>query len=447
MSPVVLKDTLGAGLRYVGIASNPGGFAESGTGLSRVFTLPAGKGPGSYSITYQARVETAARTQVQNLVVPQGGGSPNDPNAGDPSCSGNCSTLHPVASPLVTVTKLSDPASGTTVREGQIITYTLRTVIERSQTLSPVVLTDTLGAGLRVGAVVSNDGYVLTRLNPTSGTLTLPEGTAPGTYEIKYTAVVSTAASGSQALNNVVTVVGGGNSGETPTCNNCQTNHLISKPKVEYSKSTPALSAKITGTISYQIEVKVSDAPTTDDLTLTDSLQAGLAFKQMLNPGPFTVAPSSVNSLVLTLPKGTPPGTYRATYLADVLAMTPPIKEVINAVNGTGGDSPVCAPSGCTTKTPLTYSEIDFQKKLVGNVKEVKVGQELEFIMTVTVGATSTAVSRAFKDVLGSGLIKAAKLPVLPNPSAGWTAQWNSAGTQLDVTTPAALPIGDYEIH
>ena len=448
LSPIGRKDTLCAGLEYVGIASNPGGFTEGVSGLSRVFTLPAGKATGQYVITYQARVEADARAQVQNLVVPQGGGSPNDPNAGNPSCNGNCATQHPVATPLVTVSKISDPATGETVREGQVITYTLRTVIERSQTLSPVVLTDTLGAGLRVGAVVSNDGYELTRLNPTTGTLTLPVGTAPGTYEIKYTALVNTAASGSQELSNVLTAVGGGNVGETPTCSSCQTNHQISKPKVEYSKSTSALSAKITETISYQIQVKVSDAPTTDALTLTDSFQAGLTFNAMQDQGLFTVASSSANSLVLTLPKGTPPGIYRATYLANVVTTTPVLTEVTNKLTGAGGDSPVCAStSGCATKTPLTFSEIDFSKALLGNVKDVKVGQELEFVMTITVGNTSTALSRIFKDVLGTGLIKAAKAPISSAAPTGWTVQWNAAGTQLDVTTPAVLPAGTYKVH
>ncbi len=444
LSPVVLKDTLGAGLKYAGIASNAGGFIEGGSGLSRSFTLPTGKQPGQYTITYKATVEKDAKTSVNNLVTPTGGGSPNDPNADNPSCVGGCSTTHTLAGPLVTVTKLSDPASGTTVKEGQVITYTIRTVVERSQTLSPVVLTDTLGAALKVGAVISNQGYVLARSSGTSGTLTLPTGTAPGTYEIKYTAQVNAAVSGSQNLSNVVTATGGGNEGETPTCTTCQTNHNLSKPKVEYSKSTRAVTAKIDGEIRYQIDVKVTDAPTTDVVTLTDTFQTGLQFSRMQDGGSFTQVSSTSNSLVLSLPKGTPPGTYQAVYFAKVIATTPPVQNVVNGVVATGGDSPVCVAPGCTTTTPLTYSNVDYHKALLGSPKEVKVGQQLEFVMTIDVADTATARARVFKDTLGTGLIKNTTAPVLP--STQWSAQWTS-NNELSVTTPATLPVGSYQVH
>ncbi|MEG0199922.1 MAG: CshA/CshB family fibrillar adhesin-related protein, partial [Comamonas sp.] len=217
LSAVVLTDTLGAGLEYVGIASNTGGFLEGGSANTRTFTLAAGAVPGNYSVIYRAKVLANAVSKVGNKVVPAGGGNPSDPNPPVPACV-TCSTEHSLESPLVTVSKSSDPASGQTVKSGQTITFTLTTVVSRSQTVSPVVLSDALGADLLFGVIVANDGFVPSG-SGNQRVFTLPAGKLPGTYVLRYTAQVKANASASSNLSNVVTATGGGNPSDPgPAC-------------------------------------------------------------------------------------------------------------------------------------------------------------------------------------------------------------------------------------
>ncbi|NKI33545.1 hypothetical protein HFP89_00010, partial [Wenzhouxiangella sp. XN79A] len=95
--------------------------------------------------TYTAVVDADATGSVGNSVVPTGGGDP------DPECP-SCDTDHPVADPVIVVAKTSDPVSGSEVIAGQAISYTLTATISDAATTAPLVLTDTLGAGLTFGA-------------------------------------------------------------------------------------------------------------------------------------------------------------------------------------------------------------------------------------------------------------------------------------------------------
>ena len=113
LSPIVLTDVLGVGLEYKQIVANNGNFSEGGSGLSRTFTLPAGKKPGQYSLQYEVEVIKTATGSVKNNVIPAGGGDPNSPNAKDPSCNATCSTEHVLMPPVVNVSKTSNPQSGT----------------------------------------------------------------------------------------------------------------------------------------------------------------------------------------------------------------------------------------------------------------------------------------------------------------------------------------------
>jgi uncharacterized repeat protein (TIGR01451 family)/fimbrial isopeptide formation D2 family protein len=86
----VLTDTLGAGLTFGTVTSNPGGFILGGTGNDRTFTLSSGAASGTYVLDYTAVVNMdATGGTVNNSLFVTGGGDP------DPVCT-SCSTGHPL---------------------------------------------------------------------------------------------------------------------------------------------------------------------------------------------------------------------------------------------------------------------------------------------------------------------------------------------------------------
>lgn len=437
LSPVVLTDTLGVGLEYAGIASNTGGFVEGGSASTRTFTLAAGVAPGNYSVSYRAKVLASAVSKVENKVVPSGGGNPSDPIPSVPACV-TCSTEHSLESPLVTVSKSSDPVSGQMVKSGQTITYTLTTVVSRSQTVSPVVLSDVLGADLLFGVVVANDGFVLSG-SGNQRVFTLPAGKLPGTYVLRYTAQVKTNASSSANLTNVVTASGGGNPSDPgPGCTQCQTEHKKSDPKVEYSKSTTAVKAQEGDLIEYQVVAKVSDAQTTSDVVLVDTLGAGLEFDSVSSSGAWQIsATPGSKSITLRLPAPSLPGSYKVAYKVKVTAgASNPLTNEVTPGAG-GGTPPTClAGARCETSTPLVVSDVRYDKELVGASGPVKVGDVLTFRLNVKVKNAPTLGELELLDTLGKGL---AFVAVQASP-VGWTV--TNSGSDIKVTIPAGLVSG-----
>ena len=88
---VTLTDTLGSGLDFAGVSSAGNFTCNAANPL--VCTLPAGTVPGTYSLTYGATVNAQASASVRTAVL--GSGTDN------PSCSVNCDTTTPVATPGV----------------------------------------------------------------------------------------------------------------------------------------------------------------------------------------------------------------------------------------------------------------------------------------------------------------------------------------------------------
>src|SRR5690606_7017735 len=146
-SVLTLTDTLSAN-QTLGAVTN-GAFTCSG---ALVCTLPSGTAPGSYSLTYEATVNANATGSVSNAVVPTGGSST------PPTCT-TCATTHPLSDPGIAVVKSSNPANDTEVIAGQSISYTLTATVTDAALTAPLVLTDTLGAGLTFGSVTTRGAY------------------------------------------------------------------------------------------------------------------------------------------------------------------------------------------------------------------------------------------------------------------------------------------------
>lgn len=409
---VTLSDTLGIGLDFSSVTSAGAFTCNAANPL--VCTLPAGSAPGSYSLSYTASVNAQARDQLRNAVLGSGPDSP--------VCSGSCQTETPVATPGVSYAKAVDSTGPVVV--GDMLTYTLTTVVSNSQTRDAVTLTDTLGVGLDLGSITSTGSYQCTVGNPL--VCVLPAGTAPGTYSVSYTAIVNDQASG-QVTN---AVLGSGN--DTPSCSsNCGTTTPVDAPRVEYRKSSPVVGpVKVGDTIAYTLTAVVSRSRTLGVFSLTDTLGTGLDFTAVTATIGFSCGTG--NPLVCTLPAGTVPGTYTVDYTAVVNAQAS--GNVHNGVVGNGPDGQPCV-TDCSVTTPVLDTEVRY-RKTSATTAPVSVGDTLDYSVEVTVANSQTTGALTFTDTLGSGL----DLLAVTQPGAFTCA----VGNPLVCTLPAATAPGTY---
>ncbi|MFT3756074.1 MAG: isopeptide-forming domain-containing fimbrial protein [Pseudoxanthomonas sp.] len=381
LSDVVLTDTLGAGLSF-GAVTNAGAFACTGT---LTCTLPAGTAPGTYAVTYTATVDVSAAISVRNSVEATGGNLP--PNPGEPPTEPTCSvceTEHNVAAPAITVAKSSNPGSGTEVRAGDTIAYTLTVTVENSATTDVLTLADTLGAGLSFGAVTDAGAFACTG----SLNCTLPVGTPVGSYALTYTATVDASATGTLRNSVVPSVPPGGNTPD-PTCDVCDTSHELVDPRVTVNKSAnPASGSQvhIGDTLEYTLAVTVENSATRAVVTLTDTLGVGLAFGEVTNAGTFTC--TAGNPLVCTLPVGTVPGNYSLAYTATVTAdARDTVRNAVVGTSGDGQDPPECGV--CETEHEVADKALLRITKTVAT-HNVNIGDLVRYTLTVeNIGAAN----------------------------------------------------------
>ncbi len=427
-APLVLSDTLGAGLSFAAVTV-PGGFTADTAGNPLTFALPAGTPAGAYAVTYTATVDADATGSVGNSVVPTGGGDP------DPECP-SCDTDHPVADPAIVVTKAATPGSGSEVTAGQVISYTLTATVADAALSAPLVLTDTLGAGLTFASVTAAGAFAPdTTGNPL--TFTLPTGTVPGTYAVTYTATVDADATGT--VGNSVVPTGGGD--PDPECPSCDTDHPVADPVIVVTKAaTPGSGSEVTAgqVISYTLTATVSDAALSAPLVLTDTLGAGLTFGSVTAPGAFT-PDTTGNPLTFTLPAGTVPGIYAVTYTATVDADA--TGSVGNSVVPAGGGDPDPECPSCDTDHPVADPVIVVTKAAApGSGSEVFAGQQIVYTLTATVADAATTAPLVLADTLDADLVFGA---VTANPG-GFTP--DTTGNPLTFTLASGAVPGSYTV-
>ena len=378
IDPVVLTDTLGSGLELVAGSVNAGAFSCN-TANPLVCTLPAGTAIGTWTVTYKARVTTAASGSVSNSVT------------GAPCATGACTTDTPVAQPSVGVSKSTSAAGA--VEVGDVLDYTLTVVVADADTLVDVVLADALGTGLElVSGSVSGSGFTIGATSATGFTATLPAGTAPGTWTLTYQATV-TAAAGT-AVGNTVTPAG------APCAGSCSTETPVVRTAVDVSKTVDATTAVLPGqTLTYSITVNVGLAALGEPLTVVDTLGAGLVFGQVIDAGGFQCS----GSLTCVLPAGTEQGSHVLRYTATVAAnATGVLRNVVTAGNPPGGDpDPLC--STCSTETPVVESVARVNKS-VAQTEAVRPGDVLDYTLVLTIENAANPGDISMIDTLGDGL-------------------------------------------
>src|SRR5690606_17025155 len=150
-------------------------------------------------------------------------------------------------------------------------------------------------------------------------------------------------------------------------------------------------------TLEYTLTVIVANSATTEIVTLTDTLGAGLTFGAVTDPGVFTCT----GSLICELPAGTLPGTYAVTYMATVDAdATGSVGNSVVATNPPRGDpDPVC--TTCTTEHEITPTSVTVEKSSnPASASTVLPGSTIEYTLTVTVANSATTEVVTLTDTL-----------------------------------------------
>ncbi|MBT2534182.1 DUF11 domain-containing protein [Arthrobacter sp. ISL-48] len=244
--------------------ASTGSVSVAGSGLSWNGTVPVG---GKATITYSVTVKALpAGDQTLTNVVTSDGCVPVNGQTPD------CTTTHPVGA--YTVSKTSDPTSGSTVAPGQKITYTVHVKQTGPGALTAVTATDDLSKVLD-DAAFNNDATA------SAGTATfdamaktlawtgdLPVG---ADVTITYSVTVAPLGTGDGKIDNVITPTSPG--GTCDTAVGCNTGQLVSELSVSKSVD-PASGTTVSAgqTLAYTLTFKstgqgASAVAFIDDLT------------------------------------------------------------------------------------------------------------------------------------------------------------------------------------
>ncbi|MDO5495456.1 MAG: hypothetical protein Q4G64_07070, partial [bacterium] len=272
VSGALVTDNLAGVLAHATLGELPTGATVSGTTLTwAVPELGVGE---SVTITYRVTVKDDAWSSVlTNVVTPSGGGvcAPDE-----------CTTENPV--PGYSLVKSSDPASGTAVKSGDTVTYTLTVTNTSEAVVSGAVVNDDLADVLDNATLTEPLAAGLT-LAGSALTWTVPELAVGATVSVSYTVTVNAGQVG-QSLVNVATPSDGG------VCppDECTTMHPIpsftlTKVSDPVTGSTVRPGDEVTYTLTVRntgsaalVGAVVTDhgADMFDDATLVGPLPAGV---------------------------------------------------------------------------------------------------------------------------------------------------------------------------
>ncbi|MDR0284975.1 MAG: isopeptide-forming domain-containing fimbrial protein [Propionibacteriaceae bacterium] len=358
-----------------------------GTGLAWSGPLAPGA---TVTLTYQVKVRPGlgAADALVNRVTGVGvdPGHPDRPvlppdcGTGEPD---RCQSVLQPDRPGLSVTKVSDPPSGSLVHPGQTVTYTLTGHNTGNVDLDPVTLTDDLAdvlahGGLSVGSLrAAIDGTPVAPPSLTGPVLTW-RGPVPAgeTVVVTYEVVIDGDLAPGDTLVNAVTGAGvdphrpdlpvvppdcqpGGDAG-------CTTSLTGADPRFTVTKvSDPASGAVVRPgqTVTYTLTAVNTGNVDLDPVTLTDHLDGVLAHARLVEgslaatrAGTAVAAPT-LSGTTLTWSGGLPAGqTVVVTYQVTTRDDLTPTDKLVNQVSALGTDptnpGQVITPPGCGLGDP-----------------------------------------------------------------------------------------------
>ncbi len=414
LNGAIVTDNLSDVLDNATIGTIGAGGALSGTTLT--WTVPTVQPGDTTTLTYEVTVNDGAYGETIGNVATPGPG-------GDCEESADCTTTHPT--PHYTLTKVSDPTSGSTVLPGDTISYTLTVHNDSQAVLNGAIVTDNLSDVLdnaTIGTIGAGGA-----LSGTTLTWTVPTVQPGDTTTLTYKVTVNDGAYG-ETIGNVATPGPGGDCEESADCTTTHPTPHYTLTKV----SDPASGSTVLpgDTISYTLTVHNDSQAVLNGAIVTDNLSDVLDNATIGTIG----AGGALNGTTLTwtVPTVQPGDTTTLTY--EVTVNDGAYGETIGnvATPGPGGD---CEESAdCTTTHPTPHWTLTKTSDPASGA-DVQPGSTIAYTLTVhndSLGVVNSAtVTDDLSDVLDDATIGTI--------GAGGVLN----GTTLTWTVPTPLQPGD----
>ncbi|MGG1909468.1 isopeptide-forming domain-containing fimbrial protein [Microbacterium sp. NRRL B-14842] len=383
LDPATIVDDLSAVLanaEYGGDAkASSGSVTLSGTTLTWTGTLAPGD---RVDITYTVTVdEEATGVLLRNTVSGEGTPliptDPTDPESpttpGTPVETPPATTEHPVATPGFTVTKTADPATGTRVDPGTVITYTVTGRNTGDTVLDPVEIGDDLRAALAHAAY--NDDVSATRgdVRVADGALSWNGVLRPGQDVVITYSVTVDATAGGETIANTATgeatplIPADPSDPESPTTPGTpitpppsSTEHPVNEPGFAFAKTVdPAAGTAVDpgDVLTYTLTAVNTGQTALDPVTITDDLSGVLPYATFNADAVASIAgaaaaPATLDGTELSWTGALAVGqtvtvTYSVTVSADGVGTV--IENAASATATPPGGSTITPPPGVTT--------------------------------------------------------------------------------------------------
>ncbi|WP_149084108.1 MULTISPECIES: isopeptide-forming domain-containing fimbrial protein [Microbacterium] len=383
LDPATIVDDLSAVLanaEYGGDAkASSGSVVLSGTTLTWTGTLAPGD---RVDITYTVTVdEDATGVLLRNTVSGEGTPliptDPTDPESpttpGTPVETPPAMTEHPVATPGFTVTKTADPATGTRVDPGSVITYTVTGRNTGDTVLDPVQIGDDLRAALAHASY--NDDVSATRgdVRVADGALSWNGVLRPGQDVVITYSVTVDATAGGEIVANTATgeatplIPADPSDPESPTTPGTpitpppsSTEHPVNEPGFTFAKTVdPAAGTAVDpgDVLTYTLTAANTGQTALDPVTITDDLSGVLPYATFNADAVATIAgataaPATLDGSELSWTGSLAVGqtvtvTYSVTVSAEGVGTV--IENAASATATPPGGSTITPPPGVTT--------------------------------------------------------------------------------------------------
>ena len=435
------------------------------------------------------KADQPVTASLYNTVI-GGGTDTNNPNTPAKSdcllgTEAGCYTNLPIGeapSPRLSISKVSDPVTGSVVRAGQVITYTLTGANTGNRDLNPVTLTDDLTNVVSHATLVPGSlkatigGDQVTAPTITNNVLTWSGAVARGkSVVVTYQFTVNQDITVNDTLTNGVT--GKATAPDLPpgtdvpsTCEpNCSSTLTGGEGYLTIAKTSDPVSgstARPGQTITYTLTASNTGNAPIDDVVMTDNL-SGVLGAATLVPGSLTVtsagtaqAPALMGSSIVWQGSLTAGQSVTVSYQVVVNSTVTVTDKIVNKVTGVG-TNPDINPKNPDKKTPSTcvtgdepgcssviipeISKLTITK--AANVPSATAGQTITYTVTAvnsgTVDLNPVQVTDNLSDVLRFATVNgaptatingaAAAAPVLSNSILTWNGAL-TAGQKLVMT-------------